>query len=626
MRKIFLGLMIILFVINSTYAVVQVDENTTVETLSGTFNYTFPYVMNFTNIDTYNRWVQFNYTNISIIPNSGNGNATVYNVIPSFINLTVYGTGTSHVISFSNLTANKALFIEDNIYVRPYTNDTNITFTSSPLGLIVNLYEYNNNDFIDLTQYAQQGTLYDQNGNILSSSIGISHNYSTTVDTAPFTIHYINTSMNLTGTNLNLTAFRFRDNQDSFLWIDGNNGINYLLSECYDYGDVDPTYKQMSCILRNTNVIDSTLKSERLIGYESEVTLSSPLDDFVSSSTNDTQPFIFSYTNTYSSTMPCSLIIDDVIVYTNSSTVNNTVMTFFSNTSLTNTSHEWKVRCGAEESETKTFWIDQISPVISTYSVTNYTNGRLHLNYTITENDTDSTCVFYIYNNGTIDSLTGIWNDTTGRVRICEKDIGYSDITYEGFFIVGVNITDSEGHSTIGTNQTNFTNTILYAGYNFITADRNITLENLANSNTGISRISVYSPTNQNYTTYVVGLSTNKDIQLTDGDVALVRVGSTTSFIRQYTLDGGMSRNISLVLGYNTAGIFNHTSVTTTDLCNQILDNTSASITHTSIFDPINQKFNTHRCGTSIYNSSVITVGKGYFLRLNTTSTMGIYR
>lgn len=435
--------------------------------------------------------------------------------------------------------------------------------------------------------------------------------------------HTINSTQDWTSLNLNFTPMTIGSGHNSYLYIEGSGEVSYFddSEDCESVGT-----DKIKCTGTGINV--DAIGSGKFVSYTTDITLSAPADNLINTSTNDTQAFVFTMTNTYDNTLPCSLVVDDNIYYTNSSTVDSIEMSFYSNTSLTNASHTWYIECGGYNSTVRTLTIDNVAPVIDTYSYENITTGALSLDYTVNESDTDSTCTFYLYNNGTTDTVTGIWNQTTGSIRDCEYNVTASDMTYEGYFIVGVVVTDTMGNTITGTNQTNFTSTKLYTGYTQVQIDRNMTTSEFSAMNENIISLHYYNNTGKSFINYVVGLSTNEDVQLYDGDSAFVRTLSDTSMVRKLTYGYATERNISLTLGWNQASAWNQTAYPNLEnLCDETVDlPITAEITSIAWWESVNQKYTSHTCGFSINNEDEIPLGQGYFVRVNATTTMGRYR
>ncbi len=464
------------------------------------------------------------------------------------------------------------------------------------------------------------GRIFDSSNNIIFTSVPIQIN--DTEISADTYNHTINTTQDWTSLNINFTPMTIGTGHNAYLYIEGSGEIKYI--DDSEYCESVGT-NEIKCITTGINV-DST-GTNKFVSYQDDISLSTPIDNYINASTKDTQAFVFTMTNTYASTLPCSLYMDDTIVYTDSTVDDSTETTFYSNTSLTNSTHEWYIECGGHDSSVRTLVIDNAPPTIDNYGVENVSTGVLNLDYTVRENDTGSTCTFYIYNDDTTDTVTGIWNQSTGEYRDCEYNLTANDITNDGYFVVGVVIEDTMGNSLTGTNQTNFTSVKMYAGWTALQMDRNMTMKNFSAMNDGITRLSIYDNTDKAFTTYTVGLSTNADIVLNDSDFVFAQVSTDTSLLRQLTWDYGAERNITLTKGWNQMSAWNYTSyLNLEEACDEPIDNSSIAITHVAWWESLYQRYVSHTCGFASNNETEVPLGQGYFTRTNGTTTMGRYR
>jgi hypothetical protein len=122
----------------STVNAYSVDADTKIATLSDTFNYTFAEQMNFTIIAWYSDRVMLNYTNISIIPYSGTGNATIRNVTETMINYTLCGQNQNMNQSYANITSDMVLMYDDVPQIEA-ANNTNYTINATSICRTVTL-------------------------------------------------------------------------------------------------------------------------------------------------------------------------------------------------------------------------------------------------------------------------------------------------------------------------------------------------------------------------------------------------------------------------------------------------------------------------------------------------------
>jgi len=125
------SVLVLFIIIISSANAYQVDEDTTIMTLGGDFNYTFAEQMNFSIIAWYSDRVMLNYTNISIIPYSGTGNATIRNVTTELINYTLCGQNQNVNMSYQNISSHMVVDIPDDVTYYQAYNDTNYTVNAT---------------------------------------------------------------------------------------------------------------------------------------------------------------------------------------------------------------------------------------------------------------------------------------------------------------------------------------------------------------------------------------------------------------------------------------------------------------------------------------------------------------
>ncbi|MCK4349155.1 MAG: hypothetical protein KAW47_11125, partial [Thermoplasmatales archaeon] len=148
-------------------------------------------------------------------------------------------------------------------------------------------------------------------------------------------------------------------------------------------------------------------------------------------------------------------------------------------------------------------------------------------------------------------------------------------------------------------------------------AEMNMTLKDF--NYTGlVTRVSIYSNSNQNYTSYVVGVATNENETVIDGDAVYVYVSADSYYLRTWIVDV-TDRNLSYSSGWNQATHFNTSDIYTEQLCDESIDNASAAIKYITYVDT-DGIYQSHRCGFS-FNNLTVPRGYGYWLYLNTTST-----
>ena len=129
MKYIIIILSLILF-IDLTYAV-PVDDGVILSVLNGSFNYSFQLTsIDFDKIVVSYDYIQLNYTNITIIPYSGTGNATIYQTRQDYINFTLCGQDQNMNMSFQNLTG-YLIYKLDDIQQSPVVNNSNYTINAT---------------------------------------------------------------------------------------------------------------------------------------------------------------------------------------------------------------------------------------------------------------------------------------------------------------------------------------------------------------------------------------------------------------------------------------------------------------------------------------------------------------
>ena len=125
-------LLVMLLLAITVNADTEVDENTVIITLDGDFNYTFAGAMNFTEIAWYSDRVELNQTNITIIPHSGTGNATIRNVSTTLINFSICGEHQNMNMSLQNMSTYRVLTITNTTQtIQTIANDENVTINAT---------------------------------------------------------------------------------------------------------------------------------------------------------------------------------------------------------------------------------------------------------------------------------------------------------------------------------------------------------------------------------------------------------------------------------------------------------------------------------------------------------------
>ena len=614
-----IGILISLILFMTIVNAVSVDDGTILSTLDGDFNYTFPVVaIDFDIVGTYSDRVMLNYTNISIIPSSGTGVATVYELSDTLGNFTVVGENQNMNMIFENFSYTDAMvyILEDETLSRT-AETVNITFNATSTGKWIYMFDFGHFQIYD------DGTaaiLRDSDTTTIDESVDM---YITSIsDDGTTAIINVNSSQNYSTVDLRFQVDLLNTNA-VYVKYKENSG------ETTSFGDDGSCTKagdEYTCTISDIN-IDSCSSSNKIVLYNLDYTITSPVDNSYNQKTNDTLAFTFNADHSYNDTFECYLYVNGAIVYHNDSVNDAETTTMYSNGTFSDATYTWNLRCDEVNSSSYTFIIDNTAPTIDAYTITNESDGSLLINYTVSESDPNAVCTFMLYNGGVEDNITGSWNSTTDNPKKCYATVTSDDLTNEGYFIIGSHIVDSNGGSVIGTNQTNFTYVDLYAGYTQVQLDRNMTMRNFSAMHDGITTLHFYSNTNKNFTSYTVGLSTNADTQMYDGDNAFIQVSADTSFLRKLTYDYGTERNVSYTFGWNGASAWNSTTYLNLEqICDEAIDNSSASITHVAWWESTYQRYTSHTCDFAFNNETQVPLGQGYFVRTNTTTTQGRYR
>ncbi len=271
--------------------------------------------------------------------------------------------------------------------------------------------------------------------------------------------------------------------------------------------------------------------------------------------------------------------------------------------------------------------VDTTAPTVgalTTLNKTGTTDMSLQINSTMTETNVLDDCWATIYaSNGSTSVVTGTFSSTK-----CVLDITKSDISANGRFIVEVKSNDTLNNVATGVNNTNLTKVSLYSGWNLIQADVNTTLYGIGQLSGAITSVSLWSNTNHNYTTYVVGISTNNATAVTDGDAVYVRTNASIGFIRMWSTNVASPKNITLTSGWNQVAFFNTTTETTGNICGKTIDNSSVVMQYVSFVDMSvsTDRYKTQDCTLSFNNDISVPKGYGIWVKVNGTTTFGINR
>lgn len=210
---------------------------------------------------------------------------------------------------------------------------------------------------------------------------------------------------------------------------------------------------------------------------------------------------------------------------------------------------------------------------------------------------------------------------------VCSATINSADITERGPFTIEVYGNDSAANSATGTNITNVSVTVLYdAAWNMIMADRNTTLYDIGQLSSKITHVSIYSNVNHNYTSYVVGVITNNDTAVEEGDVVYVYLsgtrGDVTYLFREWSKDAD-EETTDLYKAWNQLGTFNQTGWTFAQLCGKTISNQTTDdgqvIMYVSKYDSLTKTYKSHRCGFTYggYNNLRVEYGESVWIMLN---------
>ena len=141
MKRIIMTFALALMMILSSANAVTVDGNTTLATLNNTFNYTFSGTYNFDVVGVYDDRVQLDYINISFVPASSTGNATVTLWNSTHKQMSICGNNQNIKVAFWNVSS-PDIIINVGATKYSYTTDgVNLTFTGVPACTTIVLIE-----------------------------------------------------------------------------------------------------------------------------------------------------------------------------------------------------------------------------------------------------------------------------------------------------------------------------------------------------------------------------------------------------------------------------------------------------------------------------------------------------
>ncbi|MFH1422109.1 MAG: hypothetical protein ABIH42_05295 [Planctomycetota bacterium] len=353
------------------------------------------------------------------------------------------------------------------------------------------------------------------------------------------------------------------------------------------------------------------------------------------SATNTTLPFSFTYTNSTNVSASCVLKINTTNVFTNTSVKSGVATVMYSNITFgADGLKNWTILCANGTSANSTagyFYVDTTAPTFAQYTVANVsgtaaTSGNMvaRINYSVTDAYLVApTAYVSIFSNGTLVNRTGAQTtNDTGLSVMYQMDLAPSDIPYDGVFTITPHSQDTLLNTGTGTNQTNWTKTSLYTGWNLIQIQENITFYNVSQYSNEITQVSWWNTTDQTYLTYTVGASTNIDSAIKDGDAVYVYSKADVGLMRKWSMNMGNSRNLTLALGWNQLSAFN-SSIQLYDICKYSLYNASAAIKAVSFYDASVPVYYTQVCSITLGSNNNVTVprGKAFWLNVNTTTS-----
>lgn len=277
----------------------------------------------------------------------------------------------------------------------------------------------------------------------------------------------------------------------------------------------------------------------------------------------------------------------------------------------------------------RTMYVDYTSPAIGSYSFVNVTGGTnmyIAVNLTsITESNLDS-CWARIYALGNTSlTATRVEGSTAGN-SYCNFNVTFSDIPGIGTFTMEPYLNDSAGATLTGTNQSNWTMTTLYEGWNLIQIDRNTTLRNITQylQSGIISRASLYDNVLHSYTHYLTSASANATKAVIDGDPVYVYANQTSYLMRGWTTDAGFYRYQNITTGWNQLANFDLADQQLGTLAAQSIINESTEVQvvfYATDYDADSGLYYNHRRTFSLYANRTISKGEAYWFKINGTSS-----
>jgi hypothetical protein len=284
--------------------------------------------------------------------------------------------------------------------------------------------------------------------------------------------------------------------------------------------------------------------------------------------------------------------------------------------------------------QNRTYIYDTTSPYIHDISSTeiNGSEGEsmyINLTYLITDaNAKECYANLWPKNNLTsMKTVTGTMYPFNTTNTTCQVSVRGSDLGYPGVFTIQPNATDGVFYA-VGANVSNVSATYIYgAAYNLIGADRNTTLYDVGAMDSEITSVSVYSNQNKNYTSYVVGVTTNNNTVVAEGDAVYIYLGGTRGDTKYLTRKWKVSitdamLNKTMWTGWNQVGVINQTRINLAQymdlsIYNKTKNENSQEVVYASFYDAQAKIYRTQRESFTYSPTYNMTYGMGLWIYLN---------
>jgi parallel beta-helix repeat protein len=578
---------------------------------------------------SYSNGVSFYYTNNSNLSSSnitakyvGVGlqvslfNKIINNKIISTnsIGLVLTSSADYNLISNNSITANSFGITIDNSAGNSFSNNvvrslSNVDFddpSGSPSNTITNM-TFNGSMYPTTASFTYSGAIQIDSANAIPSPgfLNVSKYLNITSQSpgAWVSIHisYSNDTIGANETKLKL--YKYNETAGQWQEVPGS-GVNTSLKIVYG------TISSFS-IFAPLAALDSTPPSIQLI---------SPANNTYTNATS--MIFTFNATDDQSTTLNCSLYINNILNKTNSSVINGSI-TSFQVTGLTDGSYNWKINCSDQSgnsnvSETRTFTVDTIKPsiTINSPSSNSFVNSKLiSINLTVIDANINYTNISIINaTNGALINSTVTLSSGTFVVVLSVPTDGVYNITAITYDKVGYS--NSSTVTNITVDSTNPSLTINYPSSNVFlnskTISINLTVSDVNLNYTNISILQGASIINSTVTsssgTFVVTLSVPSDgvynISVVTKDKANNQISAS---ITNITVD---STNPSLTINYPSSNVFLNSKTISINLT---VSDVNLNYTNISILQ-----------GSTIINST-ITSASGTFIVTLSVPNDGVY-